>query len=101
MPGIYPMDFDKINSAALSCFESLLCEWLPSGRRDGHEFVALNPTRSDRKAGSFRININSGVWADFATNDSGKDPVSLVAYLRGIKMGEAGRIISDRLALPV
>lgn len=95
------MDFDKVNRAALSNLESLLCEWLPSGRRDGHEFVALNPTRSDRKIGSFRINVNTGVWADFATRDSGKDPVSLVAYLRGVKMGEALRILADRLSLPV
>ena len=44
-------------------------------------YVALNPTRNDRRPGSFKINIRTGRWCDFATGDRGGDPVSLVAYL--------------------
>jgi hypothetical protein len=39
------------------------------GRRVGDAFEALNPTRRDRKPGSFRINLRSGKWADFATGE--------------------------------
>jgi hypothetical protein len=44
-------------------------------------YVALNPTRNDRRPGSFKINIRMGRWCDFAAGDQGGDPVSLVAYL--------------------
>ncbi len=57
---------------------------LPNGRLEAGEFVALNPLRIDKKLGSFRINIISGRWADFATNDRGGDLISLYAYLKGI-----------------
>jgi hypothetical protein len=57
---------------------------LPEGREERGEWVARNPTRADRNPGSFRIHLHgsrAGVWADFATDDSG-DALSLVAYLR-------------------
>lgn len=57
---------------------------LPHGREERGEWVALNPTRGDRKPGSFRIHLHgsrAGVWADFATDDAG-DALGLVAYLR-------------------
>lgn len=76
-----PIDFDKINAAALAVLPSLLRRWLPSGTLHGKEWVALNPTRGDTSAGSFRINISCGKWSDFATRDRGGDPVSLAAYL--------------------
>ena len=30
------IDFARINAAALGCFESLLCEWFPAGKRRGN-----------------------------------------------------------------
>lgn len=77
------IDFAAINSAALQQFEQLLLDWLPGGKVEGREYKALNPTRSDNRAGSFSINIDTGVWADFAggDDDRGSDPVSLYAYL--------------------
>lgn len=77
---------DKINfaglaDAALDNAESLLASWLPQGHRDGHEWKSVNPTRSDRSEGSFSVSITKGRWGDFATDDKGKDLVSLCAYL--------------------
>ena len=57
---------------------------LTNGRLEANEFVALNPTRLDKRLGSFRINTISGKWSDFATNDRGGDLISLYAYLKGI-----------------
>ena len=45
--------------------------YLPDGKKKGNEWVALNPTRSDSSLGSFSVNLNTGEWADFATNDKG------------------------------
>lgn len=75
------IDFSAINSAALAQLRSLLEQWLPGGKFDGHEYKALNPTRADSGLGSFSINTGTGKWADFATGDRGGDPVSLFAYL--------------------
>jgi hypothetical protein len=67
-----------------------LCSQLfPNGRRSGREYEALNPKRNDRSLGSFRINLETGRWADFATGDAGGDFVSLVAYLLDLRQSEA------------
>ncbi len=95
------LDFDAISAAALGNLESLLCEWLPGGKKDGVEYVAINPMRGDRKAGSFRINTSTGVWCDFACNESGSDAVALVAYLQNIKQGPAAKWLAARLNMPI
>ena len=93
------LDFDGINRAALINLPSLLRRWLPNGRVVGHEYEARNPTRADRRPGSFRINMNSGRWADFATGDKGGDVVSLAAYLSGTGQAEAARALAHMLGV--
>jgi hypothetical protein len=73
--------------------------WLPDGRRVASEWIARNPTRDDHKLGSFKINLKSGRWADFATGDAGGDLVSLRAYLDDVRQGEAARRIAEELGL--
>lgn len=93
------IDFPAINRAALSALPALLARWLPDGNRIGHEYVALNPRRADRTAGSFKINLTTGAWADFATGDAGGDPVSLAAFLAGIGQGVAAERLSEMLGI--
>jgi len=94
------VDFPRVNRAALAVLPALLARWLPDGCKIGHEYVARNPKRSDRNAGSFRINLHTGKWADFATGDKGGDPVSLAAYLAGTNQAEAARAIAKMLGIP-
>ena len=75
------IDFKGRADAALGCSERLLASWLPDGRRDGHEWKALNPMRADHAAGSWSINLVTGAWGELATDDKGGDLVSLCAYL--------------------
>ena len=75
------IDFKGLADVALGNAERLLASWLPEGHRDGHEWKALNPMRADHSAGSFSINLVTGAWGDFATDDKGGDLVSLCAYL--------------------
>lgn len=93
------VDFRRIADAALGAAESLLRTWLPQGRREGHEWKALNPTRADSKIGSFSINLNSGAWGDFATGDKGGDLISLLAYIDGSTQLEAAQSIARELAI--
>ncbi len=91
------LDFDSINRAASANLPALLRRWLPDGRQVGREYVARNPRRADRRSGSFKINVRTGRWADFATGDAGGDVVSLCAYLAGIGQAEAARSLADML----
>ncbi len=91
------VDFGKVNAAALAALPALLRRWLPDGRLVGREWTARNPRRPDRHPGSFKVNIDSGRWADFATGDRGGDPVSLAAYLAGIGQADAARALEHAL----
>lgn len=96
------LDFDKINRAAVAALPAVLARILPAGKAIGREFVALNPTRADRRLGSFKIRLSgarAGAWSDFATGDRGSDPVSLVAYLEGVPQPEAARLLGRMLSI--
>lgn len=85
-----PLDFNAVNRAVLPQLLSLLLEWLPAGQCRGNEYVVKNPRRLDRHPGSFKINVVSGAWADFAVEGArGGDPVSLYAYLNDISQSKA------------
>src|ERR1700730_11890587 len=84
------LDFGRVNRASLAALPWLLQRWLPGGRIEGVEYVALNPRRSDQHLGSFRVNTRTGRWADFAFEGvRGGDVVSLAAYLGSIGQVEA------------
>jgi hypothetical protein len=93
------IDFAAVNAAALRVLPSLLARWLPDGKRHGAEWVARNPNRADRHAGSFKANTRTGRWCDFATGDRGGDPISLAAYLFNISQVEAARRVADMLGI--
>lgn len=93
------IDFAAINQAALSRLPEILHRWLPDGHVVGGEYTARNPTRADRRPGSFKINIATGRWADFATGSRGGDPVSLAAYLAGVSQAEAARELATMMGM--
>lgn len=89
----------QVAVAALASIERILSHWLPGGKQNGHEYQAINPTRTDSKLGSFSINCNTGAWSDFATDDKGGDLVALVAYIEGVKQGEAAKTLAAFLGI--
>ncbi len=91
--------FTAIASTARPMLPLLVARWLPDGRREGQEWVARNPTRADRRPGSFKINLATGRWADFATGDKGGDAISLAAHLHGLSQVEAARRLAEMLGI--
>ena len=76
------LNFPAINAASLARLQSICERWLPDGVVRGNEYAARNPTRADGDIGSFKINLDTGRWADFAVAEArGGDPISLAAYL--------------------
>jgi hypothetical protein len=94
------VDFARINRAAVARLPDILARWLPGGRIEGAEYVALNPCRADHRPGSFKVNLNNGQWADFAVAGArGRDVVSLAAYLGGVGQVEAAERLAAMLGI--
>lgn len=94
------IDFPGIARVALIHAPTLVPRWLPDGKLMGREWVSRNPMRYDRHAGSFRINLSNGRWADFATPDRGTDLISLAGYLFcDGNQTKAARLLADALAV--
>ncbi|MBK1656035.1 DUF927 domain-containing protein [Allochromatium vinosum] len=92
------IDIKDTAARALAAAEAICRHWLPEGKRQGHEWVSTNPTRTDKTPGSFSVNLDTGKWADFATDDKGGDLVSLVAYLESAdSQVEAARTLAEWL----
>ena len=93
------IDFCAVNQAAVAALPAIVARLIPGGKILGHEYVALNPTRNDRRPGSFKINIRTGRWCDFATGDRGGDPVSLFAYVENCSQSDAAIWLAQMLGL--
>ena len=91
------IDFAALNQRAVKALPAILSRFLPGGLMRGQEYIARNPTRADRTLGSFKINMQSGRWADFATGDAGGDVISLVAYVNRIGQLDAARLVLEAI----
>jgi hypothetical protein len=81
------VDFDDVRTAALDNLDSIIRHLLPNGRQRGDEWFALNPTRNDKKAGSFSVNTKTGLWHDFSTKEGG-DVIHLWACVKRLNSDE-------------
>lgn len=79
--------FDETAGELLKRAELVVGHLLPQGRREGHEWKCgdLHGSKGD----SLSVNIKTGVWKDFATDDGGNDLISLWAAVKGLRMGDA------------
>lgn len=96
------VNIEAVAAAALDAIDRLLPEWLPDGKRESDEWSATNPTRHDKKRGSFKVNMRTGAWSDFALGDAGGDLVSLYRYIFFLpSQVEAARELGERLNVPL
>ncbi len=87
--------YQSTNAFFLNSLHTYLKQRLPSGKPEGSEFVSLNPMRSDSNAGSFRIDIQTGKLADFATFYKGEDLISLYDFLNKFRQSKALKRMSN------
>ncbi len=85
------IDFKNIKQKYRENPLPILRELVGQGRIEGSDYVALNPRRNDRKLGSFRININTGKFYDFATGDKGGSVIDLAAFIYNCGIVEAAQ----------
>lgn len=87
------INFDEINSAVKARYPDILSYWLPGGTQSGYEYKCAD--LSGGAGGSMSVNTTSGKWADFATGESGGDPISLYAAINRISQGEAALKLAE------
>ena len=93
------IDFDRVKAAALRNSLAVVSALLPDGSKSGQEWTARNPLRPDHRPGSFRVNLVTGKWSDFATGDKGGDLVSLAAYVGSLSQREAAIRLAESLGV--
>jgi putative DNA primase/helicase len=87
-------NFRKIKETYRQNPLNVLKQLIPNGKIEGSDYVAPNPRRNDRRAGSFRIDIASGRFNDFATGDRGGDIIDLAKFVYNCNAAAA----ADRLS---
>lgn len=97
----HQIDFKSIADKALPSIAFIASSLLPGGKRIGGEWIATNPKRNDKCLGSFKINLKTGKWADFAIDMKGGDLISLAAYLKSCSQAEAATWLSHEFKLEV
>lgn len=88
------LDFDKANSLAVSSIYSWLEDAL-DGKEKGRELWMTNPLRNDDEhATNFSINLDTGLWHDFATGDSG-NALQLYSKLYNLNISDSAKHFLD------
>lgn len=85
------IDFEGLSASLLARADTLLPSWLPAGKRRGSEFVVGNLAGDAGE--SLSINMQTGIWKDFAGDDAGGDLVSLYAAINGIGQADAAKAL--------
>ena len=91
------IDFETIAQAALARAEALVSAWLPGGRQVGPEWCC--GSLSGGNGDSCKVNLRTGKWADFATEERGADLISLRAAIDGVRQADAARALAEQLGL--
>lgn len=79
--GYVMASFQELKQQYKQCPIEILKRLVGNGKIEKGDYVAFNPKRKDRKLGSFRIDILSGKFYDFATGDSGGSILDLASFV--------------------
>ncbi len=93
--GVYleTINFQEISHKLTPYIESIVLINSPGGKKQGNEYMAGNIHGG--QGDSFRINLNTGKWADFATGEKGGDIISLYAKIKDIQNPDSARQLSE------
>jgi hypothetical protein len=82
--------FAQIQATALTLADRLLADWFPNGRRRGRKFLvgSLQGERGE----SLSVNLDTGLWKDFAGGPGGHDLIDL----RAAKQHDGDRVAAAR-----
>lgn len=82
-----PLKFNDLAAALLPMADDLVPAWLPGGVRRGHEWVC--GSLAGGKGTSCSVNLNTGQWGDFSSEEKGHDLLSLYKTIHNVTMTKA------------
>jgi hypothetical protein len=88
------LDFKSLSADLLADSRNVLPRWLPGGKTKGKEFIC--GSLAGDAGGSLSINVNTGVWKDFATGETGADLIDLYAAIHSMTLAEAYRELTGQ-----
>ena len=92
------IDYQELNLSALPHIESIVREMFPQGKKSGREWKI--GSLSGESGTSMSINLQTGLWSDFATGDKG-DILGLVSQARNVPLNDAAEWLAARVGQPV
>ena len=93
------LPFSEINQVVLVACPGFLYELLPDGCVQGNEFAA--GSTFGEPGDSFSANLSTGKLADFASDERGRDLVSLYAKVKGLRQSDAARMLAERFGVSI
>ena len=84
-------NFEELKRQYKQCSIEVLKMLVGSGKIEGGDYVALNLRRNDSRLGSFRIDIQTGRFHDFATGDRGGSILDLASFVYDCDLLTAAR----------
>lgn len=91
------IDFKRISDAAIKNAVTLLSAWLPNGKLNGKEYTV--GSLNGEAGRSLSINIETGVWRDFAADIGGGDLIDLYAKIHRLDMAKSASCVSAAVGL--
>jgi len=90
------IDFKLLAEQLRASANMIVPRLLPGGRLVGQEWTCGD--LSGGKGNSMKVNINTGVWCDFSSNEKGGDIISLKAAIDKCSMLEAAKSLLGEVA---
>lgn len=87
------IDFKELALKLNNQSRNLVPDWLPGGRLIGHEWACADLTGG--RGSSLKVNLDKGIWSDFATGIAGGDLISLYAAINNKTQLESAKDLSD------
>jgi putative DNA primase/helicase len=91
------MDFTHLNARTIPHIVQLLDHLKVEHNLVGKQLQFLNPLRDDTNFGSASINVDSGLFKDFAVDDCGGDLITFVAYIQQVVPSAAAQYLETFL----
>lgn len=88
------IDFERLASELSGRARDLVPSWLPGGKMQGREYCCGDLT--GKPGDSLRVNLDTGKWADFATDEKGGDLISLYAAIHRLSQIEAAKALVEK-----
>lgn len=89
------IDFEKTRAEITPYIETLIERWLSAGKRNGRYWMV--GSLMNEPGESLAVDLQNGIWKDYATGEKGGDLISLWAAMHRIEQLEAAKQVLEQI----